>query len=1307
MAKGLFHVHSENSLNDCALRIPDICKKAANLGYEAVVLTDFCSMTGIAEFVSKAVSYGLKPIPGVELLVSDQEKISSIILFAKNYDGYIGLCKILSMANLHLIDGTPVALIEELKALFGPLSRFHGSVFASSSDVNSILCQEAVSGFKKIALIQDYKEQLHNLNQNIKDIDKLYIELSNLKAEQKVLNSKKRKIETRTKKNFFKKEEQLTKITDKNLYNQAWTDLQKEKQDCLLAEKELSRIQGKIARQKKKCQKIEKTISVAEDTLSRISELQTSIQKLENQTSKDSYPNVYKKALFYKEIFGDCFFIELMFHGKEEEFIAMPLLLQAAEELSIKTIISNDVHILNPTKNEILRCQIMRSLKDNVWHEPDSYLADHYMKSEEELRFSLEGFLPDNVIESSFCNMHKIADECSFSFPCTKHYPKYQDPLCRKPEEILELKARENIKSLLRTEWNEHYEQRFLKELKVIQDTGYSDYTLILSEILQEGRTRKKDGMDGYYIGPGRGSGAGSLVNYLMGITHIDPIKYDLIFERYLNIERVSPPDIDSDIATSIRDSLVRYITDKYSKDKELVGVCSIITKSRLTAKAAIRAAGRIVSSKYFGNAAKLYMVSDKISKAIPTDARSLTDCETELLELFQSDTETEILVFAKLIEGIMSGYGTHAAGMIISDNGDITEYAPVMNMGTNESPIWNIQYDKDESEAIGLLKLDALGLTTLDVISNTMHRIQRTTGKKIDIDHIPFEKQVFKEIYAKGNTIGVFQCESAGMKKLWMQLRPDCIEDIIAGVALYRPGPLDFIPEYIKGKHNPQNIRYLTPRLKPILQNTYGTIVYQEQVMRIVRDLAGYSMGRSDLVRRAMSKKKEDIMNKERHNFIFGNSDEGITGCINNGITESVANKIYDQMIDFAKYAFNKSHAAAYAIVSYQSAYLKYHYPKEFLIEAMNQEKPENIPIFIEECKKYGYEVLLPDINNSQEYFTEYDGKIIYGLGNVKGVKNNAAVIIKNRNGIYSSFTDYLLNSGANKIATIALIKSGAFSTFCPSRKGLLELFDKMEKTLVRIKTLEKRISEKKQKIHEVTKKVALERLKKSLESDIQELDKAIRRLHEQEMPSQVKETAFDKIEMEKETLFTYISVHPTDDFQDILKDTFSISSMGEDGSFNTAGVIQNVHTNLTKKNQRMATFELEDRTGRLKAVCFPKQFEDYKDLLKNGTVLRVCGTIRPERDAADQYFLQVNYISVPVKKQNQLFFMVEDEDDWEFSLKPKLIPYRSPYGSRVLLYKKDTGLIEPLDFFVNEEIKNSKLSFSYARKYLPNISL
>lgn len=1309
---GILHIHSENSLNESPLFIDDILSKAKDLGYEAAVLTDDFNMTGTAEFIKKAKYAGIKPVPGVELRIKDELGITTIVLMAKDHTGYIGLCKAVSEENRTFEEGAPVLPWKKMKDIIGKGTPYRGHIYASSSDYKGVLGRIAAWNVARRKESEDLRKMAEGETEKAVEKKQRPVPdreaIEKLKKEIKGEEEKKKLLSEKTEKNFSRKEADLLKIKDPDEVKERKKSLEAEKEESLRAEGELRKTGARLTRLKKKLRTLEEKEKEEAGKRKKAEDLLKKADAVEKE-KKDPEKIVEElcgKIRECREIFGDMFFVELMFHGKEEEAAGIPYLISAAEKTGTKTVISNDVHILGKTEDDILRWEIARTLKDNKWRDVGPQAGQYRMKSEQELADMMEGLVPEEVVRRSFENMSELFDSCSFKWPEERHYPKYDLPDGMTADRLLEKKARENIPAVFKDKkWDERYEERLKEELPVISKTGYSDYTLIIADIIREGRDIRHDGEISDCIGPGRGSGAGSLVNYLMGITKVDPIENDLFFERYLNIERVSPPDIDSDIATSVRPLMVKYITEKYGRKPGRPGVCTITTKSRLTSKAAVKAAGRALSAKTYGNAAKLFPVSDRISKAVPVvDKKSvpIRDCAEELAEKFPDETCREIIHYAVLIEGLLSAYGTHAAGMIISDSGDVTDYAPVINIGTQEEPAWNIQFDKEESEEIGLLKLDMLGLTTLDIITNTLKRIYRTRGIKVDIDSIPFEKEVFSGIYGKGDTIGVFQCESEGMRKMWMELQPDRIDDIIAGVALYRPGPMDSIPDYIRNKKRPDEITYLTGKLKPILSSTYGIIVYQEQVMRIVRDLGGFSMGRSDLVRRAMAKKKQAIMDKERKNFVYGNAAEGICGCIANGIPEGTADKIYDMMISFASYAFNKSHAAAYALVSYQSAWLKYHYTKEYLIEAMQQQKTEDIPLFINECRKKGYQVICPDVNLSAAGFTEKGGKIIYGLGNVKGVKNYSASILQHRDRYYKNLADFIWRSGANRTAVTALIKGGAFDRLHPSRDAMLEKEDLLYTRVRRIRVLDERIEEKKKRY---TADGASEKTKARLAVQIKQ-DEAARQDASDDIMEVVKELGYRREDgsrsgMEKEVLYTYISAHPLDAFQTALSQLDPIASAEEGTGIRAGGMASGLRISKTKSGREMSSFFLEDRTGTVKVILWPDRFEKMGEIPRENSILKVYGKLK--RDNEGELYIDPSWIGELENSMPQCIIMVKDREEIPRILDGEIKQHLGRQGSRVLFYDKRTGLIEKTGYRVPYGYEQEGLEMTYARSLLP----
>ena len=710
------------------------------------------------------------------------------------------------------------------------------------------------------------------------------------------------------------------------------------------------------------------------------------------------YQEAFQAAKRYEAIFGKGnFFLELQDHGMPEQKMVNQQLLRLSQETGIELVATNDVHYTyaeDEKPHDILLCiQTGKKLDDENRMRYDG--GQYYVKSEAEMKelfpYALE------AIE----NTQKIADRChvEIEFGVTK-LPKYDVPEGYTSWEYLNKLCFEGLQKHYGTadaKPKRELVDRLEFELDVIQKMGYVDYFLIVWDFIKYARDND------IMVGPGRGSAAGSIVSYCLGITNIDPIKYQLLFERFLNPERVSMPDIDIDFCFERRQEVIDYVVRKYGSDR----VVQIVTFGTLQAKGVIRDVGRVMDLPY--------AFVDSIAKMIPQELNitleKALDMNSELKELYEKDEQVKTLIdMSKRLEGLPRHSSMHAAGVVISQK-SVDEYVP-LSLGSDGSV--TTQFTMTTLERLGLLKMDFLGLRTLTVIQNAVQLVEKNTGKKINIDRIDYDDKAVLDSIGTGKTDGVFQLESAGMKSFMKELKPQSLEDIIAGVSLYRPGPMDFIPQYIRGKNDRSSITYDCPQLEAILAPTYGCIVYQEQVMQIVRDLAGYTLGRSDLVRRAMSKKKADVMEKERQNFVYGNPEEGVPGCIANGISERVANKIYDEMLDFAKYAFNKSHAAAYAVVAYQTAYLKYYYPVEFMAALMTSviDNPGKVAEYIYTCRQMGIKILPPDINVGEGRFSVDGDTIRYGLTAIKSIGRpviEAIVAEREQNGPFKHLKDFI----------------------------------------------------------------------------------------------------------------------------------------------------------------------------------------------------------------------------------------------------------------------------------------------------------
>ena len=738
----------------------------------------------------------------------------------------------------------------------------------------------------------------------------------------------------------------------------------------------------------------------------------------------NDYDRAKEAALRYREIFGDGnFFLELQDHGIREQKLINPALIRLSKDTGIPLVVTNDCHYIrreDSKMHHILLCiQTNHTIEDKDGMEFAS--DEFYYKSEEEMR----ALFPDHPEAAD--NTWKIAERChvEFEFGKTK-LPHFDTPNGQENTAYFRDKCYEGLHKY----YGEHPEQsivdRLEYELATIEKMGYVNYYLIVYDFVRYAKSV------GIPVGPGRGSGAGSLAAYCIGITGVDPIRYNLLFERFLNPERVSMPDIDVDFCYERRQEVIDYVVEKYGKDQ----VAQIVTFGTLAARGVIRDVGRVMDLPY--------SLCDQVSKMVPAELNITLDLalkkNPELKGLYDTDEQVHKLIdMSRRLEGLPRHTSMHAAGVVISRT-NIDEYVP-LSRGSDGTI--TTQFTMTTLEELGLLKMDFLGLRTLTVLQDAVAMIQKDHGVKLDLDHIDFNDKKVMESIGTGKDDGVFQLESGGMKSFMKELKPESLEDIIAGISLYRPGPMDFIPKYLKGKNDPAAITYTCPQLEHILKPTYGCIVYQEQVMQIVRDLAGYTLGRSDLVRRAMSKKKADVMARERKNFVYGNEEEGVKGCAANGIDEKTANQIFDDMTDFAKYAFNKSHAAAYAVVAYQTAYLKYYYPREFMAALMTSimDNVTKVSEYILACRNMGIGILPPDINEGVSGFSVSGNSIRYGLSAIKSVGRAVVdVIISEREtgGPFSTLEDFvsrMSNREVNKRTLESFIKSGSLDSLPGSR--------------------------------------------------------------------------------------------------------------------------------------------------------------------------------------------------------------------------------------------------------------------------------
>ena len=911
--------------------------------------------------------------------------------------------------------------------------------------------------------------------------------------------------------------------------------------------------------------------------------------------SKGLYDNAKKAALEYQEIFGkDNFFLELQDHGIPEQGIVNQRLLQMSEELGIELVATNDVHYTyaeDEKPHDILLCiQTGKKLQDEnrMRYEGGQY----YVKSPEEMANLFPYAL--QALE----NTQKIADRCDveIEFGVTK-LPKYDVPDGMTSWEYLNKLCYEGLERRYENP-PEELRERLKYELDTIQHMGYVDYFLIVWDFINYAKRHD------IAVGPGRGSAAGSIVSYCLEITNIDPMRYQLLFERFLNPERVSMPDIDVDFCFERRPEVIDYVMRKYGKDR----VVQIVTFGTLAARGVIRDVGRVMDLPY--------AFVDNIAKMIPQELNITIDkalkMNSELRSTYESDEQVKYLIdMCKRLEGLPRHSSMHAAGVVISQK-SVDEYVPLSR--ASDGTIVT-QFTMTTLEELGLLKMDFLGLRTLTVIQNAVN-LAKQKNPDFQIDKIDYNDQAVLDYIGTGKTDGIFQLESAGMKGFMKELKPHSLEDIIAGISLYRPGPMDFIPQYIKGKNDASSITYDCPQLEPILAPTYGCIVYQEQVMQIVQALAGYTLGRSDLLRRAMSKKKGDVMQKERQIFVYGDEETGVPGCIKNGIDEKTANKIYDEMIDFAKYAFNKSHAAAYAVVSYQTAFLKYYYPVEYMAALMTSviENPSKVAAYIYACRQMNIKILPPDINRGYADFSVDEGNIRYGLAAIKSIgKPIIQTIVEERKeyGEFKNLEDFIsrmsTREALNKRAIENFIKAGALDCLGGTRKQFMSIY---------IQIVDHVNQEKK---YSMTGQMSLFDL-------VSEEEKSDFQIQLPKVGEYAKET---KLAFEKEVLGVYISGHPLEEYEeqwqkaisattlDFQLDEESNHSKVHDGAREIiGGFITEKTMKATKTNQMMAFITLEDLLGTVEIVVFPRDYEKNRNLLEVDRKVFIKGRVSEEDD-------------------------------------------------------------------------------------------
>ncbi len=1010
--------------------------------------------------------------------------------------------------------------------------------------------------------------------------------------------------------------------------------------------------------------------------------------------------NDYEKAVELANrlntIFGqDNFYLELQHNGISDQNLVNQQLIKLSKELGIPLVATNDAHFLTreaAQSHEILLCiQTGKTINDE--NRMKFNTDEVYVKSPEEM---YENF---RNVEPALENTVKIAEMCNVELEFGKlHLPGFTVEDGYTPYEYLKEKCYKGLVQKFGENCSEEVKERLEYELSVISSMGYVDYFLIVWDFIRY--ARENDIM----VGPGRGSAAGSVVSYCLGITSIDPLKYNLLFERFLNPERISMPDIDIDFCYERRQEVIDYVISKYGKDK----VSQIITFGTMAARAAIRDVGRALDVPY----GEVDVIAKMIPFQIGMNIDKALEINPELKKKYELEDDTRLLIdTARSLEGLPRHASTHAAGVVISKE-PIVEYVPLQ---LNENNV-TTQFTMGLLEELGLLKMDFLGLRTLTVIRDAVNLVEQGHNKKIDINNINFDDHDVYKMIGEGKTVGIFQLESAGMTQFMKELQPSSLEDIIAGISLYRPGPMDQIPRYIRNKNNPKEIKYHHPMLENILNVTYGCMVYQEQVMQIVRELGGYSYGRSDLVRRAMSKKKVSVMEQERKNFIYGITDEEgnevVRGAVKNGVDEFTANKIFDEMMDFASYAFNKSHAAAYAVVAYQTAWLKHYYPVEFLAASLNSflGSSDKVSQYVNECKVLNIKVLPPDVNESNVKFTVVNQKIRFGLAAVKNVGENAIqsmIAERTQNGLFTTFLDFcqrIEGREINKRCIESLIKSGAFDSLKVFRSRLMAVY---ERFLDGIAQAKKKSMEGQLSIFDL-----MQEPQESLKEDYPDI---------KEYPPNV------MLAMEKEMLGLYVSGHPLSEFQSILdknvnlysKDMLIGGNEEDNGDIElelkkltdsmrvtVGGIIASKKTKTTKNNNLMAFIGLEDLYGTMEIIVFPTIYERFSQLLQQESIVLVNGRLSLREDEQPKIICEE---VLPIKSLDEkgLYMYFEKEMTREESVSLIALLKYFNGSTPTFIRKKNDEKFKKLDRQYWIDVNNDILEELESRLGKENISL
>lgn len=1367
------HVHAkevDNSNNDAG----EVAKILSKFGRRKMFLTQNGNSSYVWPFKNSANKYNLDFVPGLEVNFQEQiEKndkglkkpdyssvISKFVIYAKNDDGYKAISRAISATQD--FDGNSFMDYDDLYEFFGSGSFGYGNVIISTGGLDGILCNifninKQING--EINLLNERNLNLYEGAVNNEYIGKLKKLIDELKVEFEKLKKEVSDCKKITKKKLTAREKTVKKLKEDGkveLYKNKLDELNKDKKLIQDAINYLPEIETKKSKMNVRIKALEKEYKALIKKKEEADEIKNRTIDLKGDIHDND--EVYDKALltFNKliDIFGrGNVYAEIQYHGSAEERHSFSKVISLAKELNVPLLATNDVAVLDNSDKEILRRQMMRSLNspNEKWVFNDIIDYEVYFKTDSAMKdILLKAFKEEDVFEA-MTNTLFLSSQCKLDFRIENHHPKYISDDGLDSEQIFLDLLKQGINKKLGGTLNQEHRDRLNHEYTIMRDMGYIDYHLIVRDfnryaaqydsipkealnkapinpiLLQEFKDEHGYNKDvGMSNGLGRGSAVGSLVCDLLDITHIDPIDYNLYFERFLNPERVTMPDIDSDIASAIRPKVIEYIKWKYGEDC----IAGISTMNAEGVKGSIRRAGQCYDLYTTRNLKKkpsknqYQSLINGISKKIPEDLKnpSFTSNVNENLTLYDylksefSDSEDaqKIIDWALCFEGTFTAYGSHAAGIVITDGTPVADIVPLKwNEGLQ---LYATQCDLNEVENIGMLKFDLLGLTTIDIINSCKWELNKQ-GINLDIYKIPLDdKLVFDEIFSKANTNSVFQFESIGMKQMLKRFKPDSFEDLILLVSMFRPGPMQYLDDVIDRKNGVKSLTYLVDELEPILSTTYGAIAYQEQVMKIFQSLAGYSLGQADNVRRAMSKKKKDVLDLERDAFIYGDDERNILGCVSKGIDPQKADKLFDELTVFSSYAFNKSHASAYAYLAYITGYLKCYFPAEFLMSAMiwSKKKANGADPMIglmNEAKVLGVEVMAPDINKSNDDFVVENGNILFSLSKIKHVSSNAKVIIneKKKNGPFNDIYDFFSRCYIRKDALKSLVESGALDCFYKNRTAILSRIDELSE-------FSKKINEKRVLIEsanallpyidsmttdnevesfqrdrglafKIKGLVSSEELIKKINNANESISNYKIKLKSVKIPININEDIKEKLNIEKELLGAYVTANPLDEYP-------YINTALENIDYNTkriSGIINNLRIVKTKKTgQDIAFFDIEDMSGSIGVNVYANVYDANKSFIAEGNVVDIEGFLVEDNfydEPVDKFIC--NKIRYSQKKRNIAIMNVSSVASFHLYNENYILnKYHDENGIEFKIYDTALSQIRDMNYLVSEDI-------------------